>query len=116
MTEILPFEFPGPARKVPQCANIEILVNMSQAMSIMYSKDKKVKEKGLRLRDINMLCVIYVFSIMRCGGLVLNRIPIGYQCKYGADCTVQHSIPLLTGCRGTFSKIFLILFLLAALA
>ena len=54
MTEILPFEFPGPARKVPQCANIEILVNMSQAMSIMYSTDKKVKEKGLRLRDINM--------------------------------------------------------------
>ena len=33
----------------------------------------------------------YVFSIMRCGGLVVNRIPIGYQCKYSTDCTVQHS-------------------------
>ena len=60
----------------------------------------------------------YVFSIMRCGGLVVNRIPIGYQCKYRAlTAQLQHSSADSALERGNFIKIFLIFVsVLAALA
>ena len=55
MTEILAPESPRAARKVSQCANIEILVNKSLVRSIMYFNEENVQLKRKEgLRDINI--------------------------------------------------------------
>ena len=87
----------GPARKVPQCANIEILVTLSLVRSIMYLKERKERSNWREgRRDIVKYVMRYVmicnvFCIMRSGGPVVNRIPIGYQCKQRTDCRAKHS-------------------------